>query len=94
MLPLGDKELICTLNKTAITKYFGVPFTGYGPTDTKKLANTGYKYESLSPVEALHWADIKDGALYLTEKGLFRKRGIDSYEQGSDFSGTATVSGS
>lgn len=81
MLPMDDKELIFTLSKTAITKYFGVPFTGYDPTDAKKLAKTGYKYESLSPTEALHWADIKDGALYLTEKGLFRKHGLDSYEQ-------------
>lgn len=81
MLPMDDKELIFTLSKTAITKYFRVPFTGYDPTDAKKLAKTGYKYESLSPTEALHWADIKDGALYLTEKGLFRKHGLDSYEQ-------------
>lgn len=76
-----SKELIFTLSKTAITKYFGVTFTGYDPTDANKLAKTGYKYESLSPTEALHWADIKDGALYLTEKGLFRKHGLDSYEQ-------------
>lgn len=56
------------------------------PLDDKELiftlSKTGYKYESLSPAEALHWADIQDGALYLAEKGLFRKHGIDSYEQG------------
>lgn len=89
LMPVDQtRSLIYCATKTAITKFLGVSFTGYKPTDTAALGKLGFRYCSLQDA-VLHWSDLPDGALYLTKTGLYCKQGLDSFEKGgSDMSGT------